>query len=270
MYAVISGELEVIDEPNSHEKEGFHGTKKLISILRTGDVVGEMGMVRHCQRSATVAATTQTELLEINEKMMQRLQWLYPPTAQKFFFNLMTIICNRLEKTTQYVSQLKTLDDVTGLHDRSYFENTLYREIVRAQRYDMPVSMLLVEVDHLGELSASYGQETGNRVLSEMGRMLERNIRRSDTACRFGGAQFAVVLPNSTAGNTRRTCERLRKLFDKHPFEPGSCDIHLTVSIGFATLNPDLSESTTDLITKASTALQRARQRGGNRVDTVG
>jgi CRP-like cAMP-binding protein len=63
-------------------------------------VVGEMGMIRSCERSATVVAATSAELLQINERMIKRLQWLYPPTAHRFFFNLMGILCDRLQNLT--------------------------------------------------------------------------------------------------------------------------------------------------------------------------
>ncbi|MBW1740891.1 MAG: cyclic nucleotide-binding domain-containing protein [Deltaproteobacteria bacterium] len=101
MYAVISGMLDVVDALRITDEYNNHGTRRLITTIKKGDVVGEMGMIRRCQRSATVIATAPTELLEINDKMIKRLHWLYPPTAQNFFFNLMTIMCNRLEKTTK-------------------------------------------------------------------------------------------------------------------------------------------------------------------------
>jgi hydrophobe/amphiphile efflux-3 (HAE3) family protein len=247
MYAVISGQLDVFDEFDSDET-AIRGTSKLISTLGTGDVVGEMGMVRHCQRSATVVAKERTELLEINEKMIRRLQWLFPPTAQKFFFNLMTMICNRLEDTTKCLSDLTTLDGESGLHDRAYFENILDREIVRARRYNLPLSILLMVFDHLNDLPASSDRETGRGVLAEAGRILKSKLRRSDTPCRFGVDHFAVILPNSDEEDARRACKRLRKIFEKQPFRVGS--------MGFAVLDPNLKESAADLIAKALQALQ--------------
>ncbi|MCG6879610.1 MAG: MMPL family transporter [Deltaproteobacteria bacterium] len=100
MYAIISGRLQVLGE----EKQGAGGVKQarqVISTLETGDVVGEMGMIRSCERSATVVAVSASELLQINERMIKRLQWLYPPTAHRFFFNLMSILCDRLQNITE-------------------------------------------------------------------------------------------------------------------------------------------------------------------------
>ena len=100
MYAIISGTLQVLGEENL-DAGGVKRPRQVISTLETGDVVGEMGMIRSCERSATVVAVSSSELLQINERMIKRLQWLYPPTAHRFFFNLMSILCDRLQNITE-------------------------------------------------------------------------------------------------------------------------------------------------------------------------
>ncbi|EFK07284.1 cyclic nucleotide-binding domain protein [delta proteobacterium NaphS2] len=100
MYAIISGTLQVLGEENRNAG-GIKRPRQVISTLKTGDVVGEMGMIRSCERSATVVAVSSSELLQINERMIKRLQWLYPPTAHRFFFNLMRILCDRLQNITE-------------------------------------------------------------------------------------------------------------------------------------------------------------------------
>ena len=267
MYAVISGELEVVDVMDDTDEHSIHGIRKHIATLRTGHVVGEMGMVRRCQRSATVIATTPAELLEINDRMIKRLQWLYPPTGQRFFFNLMAGICDRLEATTDRLSQVTTTDALTGLNSRHYFLNVLEKEIARTRRYEALLSLLMVDVDRFGDINSTYGHETGDRILSDLGRAIVRNMRQSDVACRFGGQQFAVLLPNSSAANASMVCERLRRLVDEHPFQSHSSSVHITVSIGFATLGPDRKEVAVDLMGEATQALQRAKESGRNRVE---
>ncbi|MCF8127501.1 MAG: MMPL family transporter [Deltaproteobacteria bacterium] len=100
MYAIISGKLEVVGGVD-RDINGLERPRRVISTLNAGDVVGEMGMIRSCKRSATVIAVNSAELLQINERMIKRLQWLYPPTAHRFFFNLMTILCDRLQHLTE-------------------------------------------------------------------------------------------------------------------------------------------------------------------------
>jgi preprotein translocase subunit SecF len=96
MCAIISGTMDVVD-PSRDDEDKPLGVQKRIARLAAGDVLGEMGLLRSAPRSATIIAAESGEFLQINLKMIKRLQWLYPPTAQKFFFNLMTILCDRLE-----------------------------------------------------------------------------------------------------------------------------------------------------------------------------
>ncbi|MGD8991054.1 MAG: MMPL family transporter [Desulfobacterales bacterium] len=110
MYVIISGSMDVVDpliDPDTGEN---FGRPILINQLKTGDILGEMGFLRMVPRSATVIATQPVELLKINRKMIRRLQWLYPPTAYKFFFNMMSLICDRLDRLTQRFSEIKVLD----------------------------------------------------------------------------------------------------------------------------------------------------------------
>ncbi|MBW2441805.1 MAG: MMPL family transporter, partial [Deltaproteobacteria bacterium] len=111
MYVIISGAMDIVD-PVTDPKTGQECSNPvLINQLETGDVLGEMGFLRSVPRSATVIATQPVELLKINRKMIKRLQWLYPPTAHKFFFNLMSLICDRLDRLTQRFLEIKVLDN---------------------------------------------------------------------------------------------------------------------------------------------------------------
>ncbi|NNG06156.1 MAG: MMPL family transporter, partial [Desulfobacteraceae bacterium] len=197
MFAIISGELEVLDTLDDTDPEGIHGNKKFIRTLGVGDVVGEMGMVRSSERSATVIATTLTEMLQINDRMIKRLQWLYPPTAQKFFFNLMSIICDKLEFTTQCLSDVTTADPLTGLQNRDFFMNVLEKEVARSKRYHTDLSLFLMDLDNFKGINVTYGRETGDRILWEVGQFVLKHVRSSDQACRYGEQQIAVMLVNS-------------------------------------------------------------------------
>jgi hypothetical protein len=111
MYTIISGTMDVVDPVSQDDSDSLSKSRILIHQLKTGDTLGEMGFLRSVPRSATVVATSQVELLQINWKMIKRLQWLYPPTAQKFFINLMGITCDRLENLTECFSELKIRGD---------------------------------------------------------------------------------------------------------------------------------------------------------------
>jgi len=111
MYVIISGSVDIVDSVTNPETGENLGDPILINQLKTGDVLGELGFVRSAPRSAAAIATQPVELLKINRKMIKRLQWLYPPTAHKFFFNLMTLICDRLDRLTQRFSEIKVLEN---------------------------------------------------------------------------------------------------------------------------------------------------------------
>ena len=110
MYVIISGTMDIVDSVTDPKMSHNFSNAILINQLKTGEVVGEMGFLRSVPRSATAIATESVELLQINWKMIKRLQWLYPPTAHQFFFNLMQLICDRLDRLTQRFSEIKVLD----------------------------------------------------------------------------------------------------------------------------------------------------------------
>jgi diguanylate cyclase (GGDEF)-like protein len=267
MFAIISGKLEVLDTLDDADPEGIHGNKKLIRTLGVGDVVGEMGMLRSCQRSATVVATTLTELLQINEKMIKRLQWLYPPTAQKFFFNLLSMLCDKLEFTTQCLSDVTTTDSLTGLQNRDSFMHVLGKEMERSKRYNTALSVFLMDLNNFKEISIKYGLETGDRILSEVAQFVLRHVRSSDQACLYGRQQFATLLVNSPSAKAQTVCERLRQDLSTHNFESHSLPLHISVSIGLVSLNPEQDYRPEDLMDMASKALQQAKALGRNRVE---
>jgi signal-transduction protein with cAMP-binding, CBS, and nucleotidyltransferase domain len=143
MYAVISGELLVVDDPATSNPGSGSAERKVINVIRKGDVVGEMGMIRACERSATVVASEDSELLQINDRMIRRLHWLYPPTAQKFLFNLMKAICDRLEKVTQCYIESSCVDTVRNPCSRDLFMNAVELECVRAPRYGTSAAFMV-------------------------------------------------------------------------------------------------------------------------------
>jgi diguanylate cyclase (GGDEF)-like protein len=266
MYAIISGKLEVVDVLDDTDTNTLQGTKKLINTLIKGDVVGEMGMVRSCQRSATVIAAAPTELLQINDRMIKRLHWLYPPTAQKFFFNLMSIICDRLEYSTQCLLDVTTVDGLTGLNNRDYFMKLLGKEMDRANRYRTDLSVFIMDLDNFNSINLTYGHETGDQILSEVGLFIQKHVRKSDQACRYGGQQFAVILINSPSTQTQMVCERFRRLLPEYCFEAHSSPVFVTVSIGYVSLKQWRNTSPEAFMEMAYQALKQAKISGKNYV----
>ena len=268
MYAVISGQLEVVDVLDDADPDSIAGSKRLIAVLEPGNTVGEMGMVRSCKRSATVIASKPSELLQINDRMIRRLHWLYPPTAQRFFFNLMSGVCDRLESATRYLTDMSYIDGLTGLLTRDHFRAALDLEIERALRYDSEFSLCLLDLDNFQAVNRTYGHAAGDWVLSEVGTFFREHLRKSDAACRYSGQQFAFLLVNSAGEKGRNACERLRRRLADHVFtKNGDAPLHVTASFGMVSINPRISESGDELLALAFQAVRRAKQGGKNRVE---
>ena len=119
MYTIISGTVDVIDPVGDGKPDTPPESRILINQCKSGDVLGEMGFFRSAPRSATVIATSSVELLKINWKMVKRLQWLYPPTAHRFFLNLMGIVCDRLEHLTECFAEIKMENDSMGQSNKN-------------------------------------------------------------------------------------------------------------------------------------------------------
>jgi diguanylate cyclase (GGDEF)-like protein len=187
--------------------------------------------------------------------MIKRLQWLYPPTAHKFFFNLMTLICDRLENLTECFSEIKVLDDSTGLYDRENFLKIVDAEIERSQRYQAELTVGLMKFNFNGVTPARDYLES-ERILRGLGEAFSRQIRKCDTLSRFDHRTFALLMPQSSKAEVRLLCKRLELLFEEICNEVDCLQLKLT--IGLADYVSGSNESGADFIAKASASLQNA------------
>ncbi|MCP4668930.1 MAG: GGDEF domain-containing protein [Deltaproteobacteria bacterium] len=221
-----------------------------------------MGMIRSCERSATVIAREPSELLQINDRMIKRLQWLYPPTAQKFFFNLMTDLCDRLENMTESYVQVAAIDALSGLYTRNHFMGILEGETRRSRRYEIPLSLLVMELDNLRGIIHSDGPEACDVIISETGKLLSRHIRCTDSLCRYDWQRFILCLTHTGADDALVVCERIKALFAKHRFLFNSKPIRVATRFGLVSRDKDGDTSAPDLINHAVEALHDARYPG--------
>ncbi|CAB5128394.1 Exporter protein, RND family [Olavius algarvensis associated proteobacterium Delta 3] len=249
MYAVISGELEVLDQQTDTETANEMRVHKLIQRLGVGDVVGEMGLLRSVPRMATVVGKKPGELLQINMKMIRRLQWLFPPTAHRFFFNLMNILCDRLESATVCLTELSLEDDLTKFLNRRGFMKVLDAETYRAQRFQEDLTMLMLSVDFDRDILA-VPVDTQDRLIRSICNCLVSDIRRCDTFGRLDIQTFALLMPRTPPDSAGVVCERLRSTLKKRRFE--SDGIRARVAIELTEVGQDPELSIQDLIQSAS------------------
>ncbi len=155
------------------------------------------------------------------------------------------------------VAKLATNDAMTGLRDHSTFQLTLRGALTDAAKANTPVSVIMLDVDHFKRFNDRYGHPAGDRLLKRLGRVVKRTVRSSDTACRYGGEEFAVVCPGSTRDEAGALAERLRQGLAK-ALDP------VTVSLGVAT-SPDHARGAGALVKAADQALYRSKENGRNR-----
>ena len=178
-------------------------------------------------------------------------------------FNTMA---SALEKTQTELTELATLDGLTGLYNHRTFYVLLRGELARAQRFNRPVSLLLLDIDHFKSVNDTYGHQAGDAVLKELGALLGREAREIDRICRYGGEEIAIILPETDNDAAAGLAERLRASVKAHTFLAGNgASLHLTVSIGVASW-PLHASNAQDLVAEADTAMYAAKQAGRNRV----
>lgn len=188
---------------------------------------------------------------------------------------LLRIISNSLEtfrlkneiKTTQKtLADMANRDQLTGLYNRRCFMEVLQREVAGAGRHESNLVLCMMDLDHFKQVNDTYGHPAGDTVLSHIGMKLKECIRDSDFICRYGGEEFAVILPNTQPEKAWIVCERFREVVAGHRFKCGSSEFSMTISIGIASYDSGTNRSALEFLEMADQALYQAKNAGRNRV----
>jgi two-component system cell cycle response regulator len=173
----------------------------------------------------------------------------------------------RLRSNVQQSVELAITDGLTGLHNRRYMESHLATLLDRASERDRPLSLLIVDIDFFKLINDTHGHDAGDEVLREFALRLKAGVRGIDLACRYGGEEFVIVMPEAEIGTASAVGERLRRQIAGTPFTiaGGKTSIEVTISVGIAVRTPDDRGSDT-LLRRADQALYRAKRDGRNRV----
>lgn len=171
-----------------------------------------------------------------------------------------------LKNAVDYQKALKLAhrDPLTGISNRLSMTETLQREVNRAQRYDLPLTMLMIDLDHFKSVNDNYGHSTGDAVLKEAVNCIQQGLRISDQPFRFGGEEFVVLLADTNADDARVVAERIRGCIEANTVINNEFVVRFTASIGLAELKPQDNEQT--LFDHADKALYTAKNEGRNRV----
>lgn len=161
-------------------------------------------------------------------------------------------------------NEIKHIDPLTFLPNRRLIMNALQNEVSRAQRYHMPLSISMLDVDHFKHINDTYGHSVGDEVLEQIGHHLRDHIRHPDTAGRYGGEEFLILLPNSPIQSAKEQAARLCKEIPELNIKAGTDFVRLTVSIGIAELQLQ-PETWQKLLNRADQAMYQAKEQGRNR-----
>lgn len=166
------------------------------------------------------------------------------------------------------MQDLALRDPLTGVLNRRALDTPLTRELKAGLRYGTPACLFLLDLDYFKNVNDALGHVAGDQVLKEVATLLRDTVRDVDSVGRYGGEEFAVVLPHTDLGQAQILAERLRAVIEGHAFELEDGQVRLTVSIGIAALLDSAVATTADWITAADSALYEAKSQGRNRVVT--
>jgi diguanylate cyclase (GGDEF)-like protein/PAS domain S-box-containing protein len=172
----------------------------------------------------------------------------------------------RLRETLRSQS---TRDALTMLFNRRYMEESLDREISRASRKNISVGLIMLDIDHFKSYNDTYGHDAGDAVLRELGAFLKMHVRAEDIACRYGGEEFILIMPDATLEVTMQRAERVREAVSGMSVVYQRKNLGaVTISVGVAAF-PDHARRSDDLLKAADIALYQAKHNGRNRVESA-
>ncbi|KQW30856.1 response regulator PleD [Rhizobium sp. Root274] len=174
---------------------------------------------------------------------------------------------DRLRNSVRQTIELAVTDGLTGLHNRRYLDTQLRTLFARAKVRGKPLTICITDIDRFKLVNDAFGHDAGDEVLKEFSGRIRSTVRGADLACRYGGEEFVVVMPDTTAEVAASVAERLRLMIEARPFQlrSGETPLTLTASMGIATLSPGI-DTPEQLLKQADRALYEAKNSGRNRV----
>lgn len=195
------------------------------------------------------------EILRRGLKELKELKDHYRETARE------------LKAARERMKQLSITDDLTETYNYRYFMESLDLELRRAKRYEYPISLMMLDIDHFKIYNDTHGHMAGDRVLKHVAHVMKETVRHTDILARYGGEEFAGILIKTSLGEAYQIAERVRKAVEDFAIdhEETQPQGRLTVSVGISTLGPKVS-SLKGLIKTADDALYEAKRAGRNRI----
>ena len=199
----------------------------------------------------------------------------YLPKSHMTAASLVRIINNTMEKSrfkhemikmSEKMAQMATQDELTGLYNRRFFNESLTQEILRAERYQKELVLAIFDLDHFKNINDKYGHLTGDYVLKKVAKLISNEIRKCDIACRYGGEEMAVIIPEVSLENSLIMCERIREKVSGLSLAFEGKSFCITISAGVASYHKCLGQGADIFIKTVDRLLYQAKNSGRNKV----
>jgi len=168
-----------------------------------------------------------------------------------------------LQEKNRLLEELIKKDGLTDLYNHRYFQDRLAEEFSRARRYDFPMSLIMLDIDHFKQINDNYGHQAGDEILQYLGKLFQQQLSPQAIACRYGGEEFAIVLPGIDLPTAKQYAEKLRLTFKQYRHKTEKAEIQSTISIGLAYM-PKHGNTGHGLLTAADNALYKSKYGGRN------
>ncbi|PIE52235.1 diguanylate cyclase [Candidatus Fermentibacteria bacterium] len=261
LYIILSGTFTVhLDSPKSDP----------VAILDSGETVGELSVIDDSPASAFVVSTCESRVLEVDEKSF----WNLINSSSEFAGNMLHLLAYRMRSSDNTITENirmrrrfendAMVDVLTGMKNRRWLDKQLSRLIVRNIRSQVPLSVIMFDVDHFKKFNDTYGHAAGDDALSSVATMAVKNLKPADLVARYGGEEFVIVLSGANAEQAYSAAERVRKAVggSKVVTRDGRVLPPVTISLGAVQAEP--GEDADSVLRKADDAMYRAKSFGRN------